>query len=132
MQPVGTTPAGLTFRGLPDVAMDAGLETGALVWEGGTLYETGGTSLASPLAAGSWARMQSLHDNLLGFAPIAFYRIFGSSSAQELNGPPETELIGPFHDVLMGTNGLYTALPKYDYTTGLGSLDVGRLQQAVL
>ena len=30
-----------------------------------------------------------------------------------------------------GTNGLYTALPKYDYTTGLGSIDIARLAAAI-
>jgi len=42
-----------------------------------------------------------------------------------------TQLLGPFHDVLQGTNGNYTALPKYDYTTGLGSIDVPRLYGAL-
>jgi subtilase family serine protease len=131
-QPVGTTPAGYTFRGVPDVAFDAALETGALLWEGGTQYITGGTSLASPLAAGTYARMQGLHANTLGFAAPLLYRTYGNSTPQQIaGGPPATELIGPFHDVLQGTNGLYTALPKYDYTTGLGSIDVARLKTAL-
>jgi len=131
-QPVGTTPAGYSFRGVPDVAFDAALETGALLWEGGTQYITGGTSLASPLAAGTYARMQGLHANTLGFAAPLLYRTYGSSTPQQIaGGPPATELIGPFHDVLQGTNGLYTALPKYDYTTGLGSIDVARLKAAL-
>ncbi len=130
-QPVGTTPAGLSFRGLPDVATDAALETGALLYLSGTENEIGGTSLASPLQAGIYARMQSAHANRLGFAPIAYYGLYGSSTAQQLNGPPETELIGPFHDVLQGTNGLYTALPKYDYTTGMGTFDIARLSAAL-
>jgi pseudomonalisin len=130
-QPIGTTPAGLTFRGLPDVAYDAALETGALLWQSGTEYITGGTSLASPMAAGVYARMQSAHGNALGFAPILLYRLYGASSPTQIAGPPETELIGPFHDILQGSNGLYTALPKYDYTTGLGSLDIARLYAAL-
>ncbi|MBV8371535.1 MAG: S8/S53 family peptidase [Candidatus Eremiobacteraeota bacterium] len=130
-QPVGTTPAGLTFRGAPDIAYDAGIETGALLWQGGTEYITGGTSLASPMAAGVYARMQSAHGNALGFAAPLLYRVFGNSTPQQIAGPPETELIGPFHDILQGTNGLYTALPKYDYTTGLGSIDVARLSAAL-
>ena len=130
-QPVGTTPAGYSFRGLPDVAFDGALETGALLYEGGVQYITGGTSLSSPLAAGVYARMQSAHGNRLGFAAPLLYRVYGASTPQQLNGPPETQLIGPFHDVLQGTNGLYTALPKYDYTTGLGSLDIARLYAAL-
>jgi subtilase family serine protease len=131
VQPVGTTAVGLTFRGVPDVAMDAALETGALLYEGGTQYITAGTSLASPLAAGTYTRMQNLHGRSLGFAAPLYYKIFSSNSPAQLAGPPETELIGPFHDVLQGTNGLYTALPKYDYTTGLGSIDVARLAAAL-
>jgi subtilase family serine protease len=131
IQPVGTTPVGYSFRGLPDVAYDAGLETGGLTWMGGASYINGGTSLASPMAAGVYARMQSAHANALGFAPPLLYAIYGRSSAQQLAGPPETELYGPFHDILMGTNGAYTALPKYDYTTGLGSFDIARLAAAL-
>jgi subtilase family serine protease len=130
-QPVGTTAVGYTFRGLPDVAYDAGLETGALTWNGGASFVNGGTSLASPMAAGVYARMQSAHGNALGFAPPLLYRVYARSTAQEIAGPPETELIGPFHDVLQGTNGLYTALPHYDYTTGLGTFDIAKLAAAI-
>jgi pseudomonalisin len=131
VQPVGTTPAGYSFRGVPDIAYDAAIETGALLYQGGTQYITGGTSLASPLAAGVYARMQNQHGNALGFAAPLLYRLFAASTPQQIAGPPETELIGPFHDVLQGTNGLYTALPKYDYTTGLGSIDVARMSAAL-
>jgi pseudomonalisin len=131
IQPIGTTPAGYTFRGLPDVAYDAGLETGGLTWNGGASFVNGGTSLASPMAAGVYARMQSAHGNALGFAPPLLYSIYGRSSPQQLNGPPPTQLYGPFHDILAGTNGLYTAKPNYDYTTGLGSFDIARLYAAI-
>jgi subtilase family serine protease len=131
IQPVGTTPAGYSFRGLPDVAYDAGLETGGLTWNGGAEFINGGTSLASPMAAGVYARMQSAHGNALGFAPVLLYKIYGRSTPQQINGPPETQLYGPFHDVLSGTNGLYTALPKYDYTTGMGSFDIAKLAAAI-
>jgi len=131
VQPIGTTPAGYSFRGVPDIAYDAALETGALLWQGGSQYITGGTSLASPLAAGTYARIQNLHAGALGFAAPVLYRAFTNGTPQQIAGPPATELIGPFHDVLQGTNGLYTALPKYDYTTGLGSIDVARLSAAL-
>ncbi|HEY6235404.1 MAG TPA: S53 family peptidase [Candidatus Elarobacter sp.] len=130
IQPVGTTPAG-SFRGVPDIAYDAALETGALLWQGGTEYITGGTSLASPMAAGVFARLQSSRLNSLGFAAPLLYGAYANMTPQQLNGPPVTQLIGGFHDVLQGTNGDYTALPKYDYTTGLGSIDVERLDVAL-
>jgi pseudomonalisin len=132
-QPVGTTAVGYSYRGLPDIAMDASIETGYLVYSSAqatngscTPCIEAGTSLASPLAAGAYARMQSSHGNGLGFAPPLFYRIYTNNpnSSAMSAGPPPTSLVGGFHDVLSGTNGAYTALPRYDYTTGLGSFDV--------
>jgi hypothetical protein len=46
-------------------------------------------------------------------------------------GPPPTENIAGFHDVLTGENNLYEALPGYDYTTGLGSVDGAQLVPSV-
>jgi subtilase family serine protease len=133
-QPVGTTPVGYSYRGLPDISMDGALETGYLVYSstqatnggGCTPCINGGTSLSSPLAAGAFARMQSAHGNTLGFAAPLFYRIYTNNpnSSAASAGPPPTSLVGGFHDVLSGTNGAYAALPRYDYTTGLGSFDV--------
>ena len=132
-QPVGTTPAGYSFRGVPDIAMDASIETGYLVYSSAqatngscTPCIEGGTSLASPLAAGAYARMQSSHGNALGFAAPLLYRIYteNPNSSAASAGPPPTSLVGGFHDVLSGTNGAQSALPRYDYTTGLGSFDV--------
>lgn len=131
-QPVSS--AGLSFRGVPDVAMDASLETGAELWGGQaangscTPCVTGGTSLASPLSAGVWARLQNAHGNRLGFAPVWFYKNFSTHAAGALNaGPPPWQPDGGFHDILSGTNGLYSAAPGYDYTTGLGSFDISVL-----
>ena len=128
----------LQFRGLPDIAMDASLETGALTWGGQaangacTPCVTGGTSLASPLAAGSFARFQSAHGNRLGFAAVLFYRNFQEHTAgATLTGPPPTAPYGGFHDILTGSNGLYAAAPGYDYTTGLGSLDLAVMNSQI-
>ena len=63
--------------------------------------------------------------------PPLLYSVYRASTPQQIAGPPATELIGPFHDILQGTNGLYTALPHYDYTTGMGSLDIARLYAAI-
>jgi pseudomonalisin len=101
-------------KGVPDMAMDAGLETGALVYIGGVENMVGGTSLASPLALGSWARLQSAHANGLGFAAPRLYAL-------------TTGLLTPasgFHDIVVGCNGLYCATPGWDYTTGLGTFDI--------
>ena len=124
---------GQNLRGVPDIALDASLETGADLWLGGSEYITGGTSLASPLAAGAYARMQSAHGNRLGFGAVPFYKIYKNNPAASatLAGPPPTQVIGGFHDILAGSNGPYTALPRYDYTTGLGSFDITRTNAIV-
>ncbi|HYW54889.1 MAG TPA: hypothetical protein VE826_13035, partial [Dongiaceae bacterium] len=87
----------------------------------------GGTSEASPLAMGSYARILSAHVNELGFAAPLFYDNYlkYQNSATTVNGPPPTQSLGGYHDIITGGNGLYTALPGYDYTTGLGTLDIG-------
>ncbi|MBV8353929.1 MAG: S8/S53 family peptidase, partial [Candidatus Eremiobacteraeota bacterium] len=120
-----------SMRGVPDVAMDAAIETGALLWGGSavngscTPCVTGGTSLASPLSAGTYARFQTAHGNHLGFAPVLFYKNYTEHAAGAANtGPPAWEPWGGFHDIITGANGAYTALPGYDYTTGLGSFDI--------
>ncbi len=125
-------------RGLPDIAMDAALETGALLWGGAatngscTPCVTGGTSLASPLAAGSWARIQTEHGNRLGFAAPIFYKNYAASTASSpIVGPPATRRTGGFHDILSGSNGDYSALPGYDYASGLGSLDIAPLEAEI-
>jgi subtilase family serine protease len=128
----------LSMRGVPDVAMDASIETGAELWGGSavngscTPCVTGGTSLASPLSAGIWARLQTAHGNKLGFAPVWYYKDFVSHAAGSVNaGPPAWQPDGGFHDILSGTNGLYSAAPGYDYTTGLGSFDISVLNSQV-
>jgi len=107
-------------RGIPDIAMDADPESGANVYVNGAWEGVGGTSLSSPLAVGVWARMLSANLNL-GFAPIAWYGLYDGT------GPVGSYPNGGFHDIITGADGLYTALPGWDYTTGLGSLWVNQL-----
>lgn len=109
-----------TSRGIPDVAMDADPESGANVYVNGAWEGVGGTSLSSPLAMGVWARMISANPKL-GFAPITFYSLYDGTGL--VGSYPK----GGFHDILAGANGFYTALPGWDYTTGLGTLWVDQL-----
>jgi pseudomonalisin len=121
--------SGNGFRGVPDVAMDGDLQTGAILYsqDFGGWTVVGGTSLSSPLAAGVWARMLQSHPNL-GYAPPVLYNNFSSNAAGALQtGPPPWIPEGGFHDVTVGCNGLYCAKTGYDYTTGLGSLDISVL-----
>ncbi|HEX3468925.1 MAG TPA: S53 family peptidase [Candidatus Elarobacter sp.] len=131
-QTVGTTPAGASFRGVPDIAMDGDLQTGMILYITGDGWTViGGTSLSSPLAAGTWARMLQSHPGL-PFGPIAYYSVFGASNpGTKLLGPPPTINVGPFHDVVSGGNGAYVATPNYDYTSGLGSIDVDAMNAAL-
>jgi len=121
-------------RGVPDIAMDADPNTSpAEIYVGGTLNYVGGTSLSSPLSMGVYARLQSAHGNALGFAAPQLYSIYvNNPSPTQLNsGPPPTQLRGGYHDVLSGANGTYTALPGYDYTTGLGAFDISLVNAAI-
>ena len=104
----------LNSRGIPDVSMDADPYSGATVYVNGAPETVGGTSLSSPLALGTWARMLS-GDAKLGFAPIRLYGLYDGATT------PGTYPKGGFHDITVGTNGLYQALPGWDYASGLGS-----------
>jgi subtilase family serine protease len=120
---VPTSSAGL--RALPDVSMDADPNTGAIVYVAGASTVIGGTSLSSPLAAGVWARLQSNSGNTLGYAPPKLYAGYPAFLGVPSGVPTGvTRPVDGFHDVLTGANWLYTALPNYDLTTGLGTFDV--------
>lgn len=117
-----------TFRAIPDFSMDADPNTGAIVYSNGGTNIVGGTSLSSPLAAGAWARLQTSYGNTLGFAGprlYAGYPAFGTPPGEPTG---LTQKVDGFNDVLTGANGLYTSLPYFDFTTGLGTLDLGQKQ----
>ena len=132
--PSSTGLAATNLRGLPDIAMAADANSGAYTVYGPNVPGAGncsagcgigGTSEASPLAMGSYARLLSAHAGL-GFAAPQLYRnyIEKQAAAATVTGPPPTQALGGFHDIITGGNGLYTALTGYDYTTGLGTLDI--------
>ncbi len=102
-----------TNRGIPDVAFDANPATGAVITYHGQLAQYGGTSLSAPLFAGAWARILASKGIDFGFAAPLLYEI-----------DPKA-----FNDVTFGADVNYSAYPGWDYTTGFGSLDVGRTIQ---
>jgi pseudomonalisin len=132
------------LRGVPDIAMAADPNAGGylvyvqqpLVFLNGTCGPgpcgIGGTSEASPLAMGVYARMLSSHP-ALGFGAPLFYRNYQQYEGGEalIQGPPPTESYGGFHDIITGANGAYQAIPGYDYTTGVGTFDISGLNQTI-
>ena len=142
VQPHSTGLAATNLRSLPDIAMAADPNVGGYNVYGSNIPGAGncstgcgigGTSEASPLAMGSYARLLGAHSNLLGFAAPQFYRNYmeQQAAATTVTGPPPTQALGGFHDEITGGNGLYTALPGYDYTTGLGSLDLSVMSSQI-
>jgi pseudomonalisin/xanthomonalisin len=105
----GTFDKGANRRGVPDVAIDADPNSGyILVINGAVTPGVGGTSASAPSWQGIWARAEGAHGNSLGFASPLLYKMSASS----------------FHDIKIGSNGLFTAAPGYDYTTGRGTPDI--------
>ncbi|WP_266160473.1 protease pro-enzyme activation domain-containing protein [Dyella silvatica] len=111
---LGTT---VTKRQVPDVAFDAAQASGAKILIQGNTYGVGGTSLASPIFVGIWARIESANKNSLGLPTQNMYTYFPKDSA-------------PLHDVTSGNNGYsgngYSAGVGYDNATGWGSLDISK------
>ena len=103
-------------KNVPDIAMDADPESGANVYIGGQPQGVGGTSLASPLALGVWARLESSHSNGLGFGSPDLYAQYGTAG---------------FHDVTLGDTGPYPATPGYDLATGMGTFDVAQMNALI-
>ncbi|WP_232820879.1 protease pro-enzyme activation domain-containing protein [Dyella sp. C11] len=111
-----------TMRQVPDLAFDAAESTGANIIIQGQSYQIGGTSLASPIFVGIWARILSANNNTLGLPTQNMYAHFPTDAS-------------PLHDVTSGNNGYngygYTAKAGYDNTTGWGSLDIAKFNSYV-
>ena len=112
-------------RDLPDIALFAAPAPGVTAENGGspgTLTPMGGTSVASPLAAGFFALIADYTASKLGGVNPTLYTL-GTAQPQV------------FHDITQGnlsTNGVQgpAAGPGYDEATGWGSLDVNALALA--
>jgi len=102
-----------TKRGVPDISFDAAPSSGALVLVNGSNAQIGGTSLAAPLWAGFWTRIQAAHGNSLAFPAQAIYQ--GAATHPQW-----------FHDVTSGNQG-YAAATGWDYASGYGSVIISAL-----
>lgn len=115
------------YRAVPDVAFDADWTNSPIIYyltansqnplpNGSGYYNNGGTSLASPLFVGSWARLESAHTNSIGFAAPALYA-YGKTL--------------PVHDVTSGSNGAYSAAAGWDNASGWGSFDISAINNFI-
>lgn len=109
-KPSWQTQGGGTTRDVADVAMDADPNSGAVIIVNGSNAQYGGTSLAAPLFAATWARMLAGHSTL-GFAGPHLYQVPTNS----------------YHDITSGSNGGETATVGWDYASGFGSTIVTNL-----
>ncbi len=146
-------------RGVPDVADLSGNTDG----DGYFIYidsqpsSEGGTSLASPLMMGQWARIQSAapaseqSSGGLGYANPLIYKEASSADkcttapcagtyASDFNDITQSEDIGdttgtagaPTVSTGIGIgNGVYSDGPGWDYASGWGSLNVANFMQSV-
>jgi kumamolisin len=104
-------------RGVPDVAGDADPATGYDVRVDGQSLVIGGTSAVAPL----WAGLIALMNQKLGH-PVGFINplLYGSLAGR-----------GLLRDIVVGTNGAYTAQSGWDPCTGWGSPNGSKLLQAL-
>src|SRR4029077_13103969 len=119
--PTGSNVGGNTnnMRGVPDVAMEASSLTGVLVYDGGSWFIVGGTSVASPTFAGVAAIADQVNGAPLGYLNDALYKI-GSNPARYAND---------FFDINHGNNDQFmspqdpnfAATTGWDPVTGLGT-----------
>jgi pseudomonalisin/xanthomonalisin len=109
-KPSWQTQGGGTTRDVADVAFDADPNSGAIIIVNGSNAQYGGTSLAAPLFAATWARMLAAHPGL-GFAAPHLYTVSTAS----------------YHDITSGSNGGETATVGWDYASGFGSSIVSAL-----
>lgn len=115
--PVSVNPPHFKGRGVPDVAGDADPATGYQIHVDGTDAVFGGTSAVAPL----WAALITLI-NQQRATPVGDIHaaIYGPLSGAK-----------PFHDIVSGNNGAYSARPGWDACTGLGSPDGANLLRAL-
>jgi subtilase family serine protease len=107
------------MRGVPDVAMEASSRTGVLVYDGGSWFVVGGTSVSSPTFAGIAAIADQVNGAPLGFLNDGLYKI-GNTPSRYAND---------FFDVTAGNNDNfqipqdpnYAATTGWDPVTGLGT-----------
>src|SRR5262249_45548287 len=114
-------PPGTLCRGVPDIAALSGSDLqGLYIGNYDKPADASGTSLSSPLAMGSWARVVAAAKNRIGPAAPAIYGLSPQQRAHDFYDVTAGELVG---------NGLNAPGPGWDYTSGYGVPDIAHLAQ---
>jgi pseudomonalisin len=123
--------SGHSTRGLPDLVFDAASASGTNIYinqaANGTAYApVGGTSMASPIFVGIWARLESAHSNNLGFPASALYGTIPSNSG--LIFPVTSATVDGDSVNYTGWStsypGMKAAASGWSAATGFGSLNI--------
>lgn len=117
-------------RNVPDISLNADPFTGYTIYDtfgsGNTGWEAGwgGTSFVAPQLAGITALMDSYLGTKLGFLNPMLYQLAASPNAYGTS-------TSPFHDITAGDNWYYHGVKGYDDGSGIGSLNVTNLANAI-
>jgi len=94
-----------TGRGVPDISLNADPMTGWIIYINSALQVIGGTSAVSPF----WAAY---------LASIGYHQFLNTKLYAVYQSTPNI-----VHDIVVGNDGGYSAGPKWDPVSGLGSLN---------
>lgn len=91
-------------RAVPDLAMAADYYTGMIIYQGGSFYQTGGTSQATPLFSGILTLVNQARALLNGGMPkpIGFVAPYLYTQNQQLLTSKALHLITPPHQIISG------------------------------
>ena len=122
---------GYTGRAVPDLAMDADPNSGAIIIVSGSSEQVGGTSLATPLAVGAVARLDAIRlqnqQAPVGFFNPQLYQI-ATATPTAVNDVTSgcntgTNILDALLSDLLGQKN-YCAGTGFDEVTGWGSLNL--------
>ncbi len=110
-----------TRRGVPDISFDANPNSGGVfVFAGAALYAIGGTSLATPIAAGIFMVISQYLGRNLGYIDPYLYEIAKTNQYGNAIIP-----------VPIGNNGKYSASYNWNPVTGLGTINAFQFAKAI-
>lgn len=115
-----TIDAGYAGRNLPDVSLNADPFTGYLTCEAGLFYAgNGGTSFVAPQLNGIASLLTQAAGRRIGFLNPQLYDLYKKYGYGAKS---------PFNAITTGDNLYWKAIPDYNPASGIGTLDVTRLE----